>query len=737
MTFLSLPFLLAGLAAAIPLMLHMISRQKATELPFSTLRFLQISVEKTRRRKRFHDLLLMAVRMAVLILIAFGLARPTLTHLSALWGGGTATAVAIVLDNSASMGLIDQGRVRFRTALHAAEQILGELHEGDQVALLLTDGPKFPEAGHLDRTHEKVRQLLNQWIDAPSDTEGVSYERADLDAKIRQAQRLLADSDAASKHLYVLTDLQQVSLAAEQSRDGSAVADVPIIVVDCHQVPKPNVAIDGVDLEAALPVAGQPILAKVELFNAAPVAQQRHLELYVDGAQKYTSAALEIPPGGRLEHDAQFVCDRSGLCRGEVRLAGEDGSRLDDRRFFALEIDQGIPVAVVKPQRHEIPYLEDTFYVEQALAPGAAGDWAIRTTALTADELPTRQLAGFKVIFCVNLPALADETARQLAAYVAGGGNLVWIGGDHVDPDAYNRMNEEAGRGLLPVPLLDVRAPAAGGDRDSWQIGFLDKEHPALSDLVEPASLYQSVLIYKHLRLDVDEAAGVRVLARLDDGEPLLVQRSIGRGKVLLLGTGAHVGWSNLPLRPIFLPLLVRLTFDLAGAEQTRDQVLAGSPLVLPLDDAPRPPRVEVRLPNGETIRPEIAPAEGAPPESFRYDDTHQIGVYQLGLIGAKPRAFAVNVDPTEADPAKVGREALQSHFGATPLVFAEDPADLTDTFQWLREGQSLWELFLLAVLIALVFETFLANRLSPKQEQSQTTQPPPGLRRLARRGAA
>ncbi|MDI9444108.1 MAG: BatA domain-containing protein, partial [Planctomycetota bacterium] len=79
MTFVSAAFLFAALAGAIPVVLHMINRQQAKNLPFSTLRFLRISAEKTRRRKRIHDLLLMLLRVAVLILLAFGLAEPTLT----------------------------------------------------------------------------------------------------------------------------------------------------------------------------------------------------------------------------------------------------------------------------------------------------------------------------------------------------------------------------------------------------------------------------------------------------------------------------------------------------------------------------------------------------------------------------------------------------------------------------------------------------------------------------------
>jgi len=741
-------FLIAALAGIIPVVLHMVNRQKAKKLSFSTLRFLRISVQKTRRRKRVHDLLLMLLRMAVLLLIAVGLAKPTLTHLGSLFGGGASSAVAIILDNSASMGIMDQGMMRLETAKKAAWQILDEAAEGDQVGLWLTGGPEFPEQGKLNRSQDKARQMLNQ-LD-------VSYERADLALKVQDARKALAKSDAPNKQIYVLTDMQALSWeglkqqsekpADDAEKAGSAKEsrksrDVPIIFVDCNRAPKPNVAVTGVDLRAAVPVAGLPIQATVELFNASPVTRQRHLELYIDGVKKLSSPVLDIPPEGRLQHNFQFSFDRGGLHRGEVRLLGEDGSQYDDRRFFAMEVNRAIPVAVVKTEHHEIPYLDDAFYVERALAPTSSGDWAISITSLSlADgDLLSEPLSTYVALYCVNLPALEGDAAERLRSYVAGGGNIVWICGDNVEPEAYNRMNEQAQQQLLPAPLLDVRTPAPGEDRDSWSISFLDKKHRALSQLTEPASLYQSVLVYKHVRMDTDAARAVWVMARLDgDGEPILVQRNVGRGTVTMLGTSGHVGWTNLPLRPIFLPLLAGLTFEMAGAEQTRHQTLAGSPLELEFEGRTRPVGIEVEPPSGATFRLTTKDEDGTGDQKFLYADTHQIGIYLLRLLEAARRteiAYSVNVDPDESDPTKIERAELEKRFGETPLVFAEDPDDLTDTFTWLREGKSLWELFLTAVLIGLVFETFVSNRLSPKQEDDELKHVAPGMRRLAKKG--
>lgn len=728
LTLLAWPFALAALAAIIPIVLHLIHHQKARQVPFPTLRFLRVSVEKTRRRKRVQDLLLMLIRAAALVLIALGLARPTITHLHSLMGVGS-SAVVIVLDNSASMGAIDQEQSRLELAVGAASQILDELGDGDGVALLVTGGPPFPELGRLDSTQEKVRQVLPQCR--------VSYTRADLGAKVRQARKLLVESDAPNKQVYVLTDMQQRSwdslkrLAAPDvepekgsTREGETPAaaavglDIPVILVDCSRVAMPNVAVQGVEIKAPVPVAGLPIAVGVDLWNTSERPEERSMEMVIDDVKEQTSPALNLPARGHVKHDFSVTFRQGGLHRGEVRLVGQDGLKLDDRRFFALDVDQGIPVAVVKPRRHEIAYLEETFYLERALSPGKTGGSAIAVTPLVAEDLRTEALERYKVIFCVNLPAPDAETAQRLGSYVAAGGKLVWIAGDHVDPEAYNRMNASAKGSLLPASLVDVRTAQATPGHESWHVDFLDARHPALGSLVDPPKLYQSILVFKHVRMAVDRMPDAWVLARLDDGEPLLIERRVQRGRVLMLGTGAHVGWSNLPLRPIFLPLLMRLTFALAGTEQAQHEVVAGTALVLPLESQASPVNMEIQRPNKAAVRLHTESEKDRKGQVFRYADTHDIGNYLLRSLDPDcpvQTVFSVNADPEETDPARIERDEIQERFDPTPLIFADDPTDLSAAFAQLREGKSLWGFFLWTVLAVLVLETFLSNRWSPK----------------------
>ncbi len=529
MTFAVPLFLLAALAAGIPVVLHLISRQRAKELPFSTLRFLRISVEKTRRRRRIHDLLLMLLRVAVLLLIALGLARPTITNLHSLLGGGAQSAVAILFDNSASMGAIDQGKTRFDTALGAARQILREVRPGDEIALWLTCGREFPAQGQFDVEHDKVQQMLDQCA--------VSYERTDLSVGVEQARKLLATSKSTNKQIYVLTDMQELSWEGlkkesepsdakgdeSRSEEDRKAREIPLVIVDCNRAPAPNMAVQGVNIEATVPVAGLPIKAAVEVLNASSVASQRVVELYIDNAKEASSPALNVAPGERARHEFLFRFGAGGAHRGEVRLSGEDGNKLDDRRYFTMEVDQGIPVAICVGQRHEIPYLDDAFYLEKALSPASTGGAAIRPQVLTPGDLLSEPLSTFTAVYCVNVPALDADAAERLRTYVEQGGNLVWICGENVDPAAYNRMNELARKELLPAPLVEAR------EVDQQQL--------------DPAAAADKILI---AAWDAPPA-GTRVLWDSAAG-PLALQRPYGMGAITALGIDPTMV-SSTPLR--------------------------------------------------------------------------------------------------------------------------------------------------------------------------------------------
>ncbi len=711
-------FLLAALAGAIPVLLHMINRQNAPEMEFSTLRFLRLSVQKTRRRKYIHDVLLLLLRVAALVLLAFALAQPALHKLHGWLSGQANTAVAIVLDNSASMATVDQTGARWPRATTAAEQILDTLQNGDEVALLVSNGPAVLSARKLFRDHEVVRQALA--------TCRPSYERADLAAGLAEARRLLAKSTAPNKEIYVVTDMQATSWrelkTPAKKAAGDDAANPPMIVVDVGGPTEPNTALAAVHTHAIAPVAGVPMTVTVDVQGDAQVAQQRQVDLYVDGRKQAASPTLNIQPGAMAHYTFKLVLARRGLHQGDVRLEGKDACAADDRVFFAANIDPAIPVAVIKNKQQEIPFLDQAYYLERALAPAGASGGAFQVKSLTVATVQHEMLDRYVVVFCVDLAPPDAKLAQKLADYIAQGGNLVWICGDQVDPVRYSAANDQTGDKLLPIRLTGIRQPDPDHP-DGWQIGWLNPQQPIVSPFLEPPSLYQSVLVYRYVQVPPLSGSGVQVLAKLDNGQPLLLEKNIGSGKVFLFTSSMHVQWTNLPLRPLFLPLVARWVFYLAGTSVSRPALVAGTPWVLPTmpgEDV----SVEIVCPGGEIVRRNRT-ADDKNQQPIRFAETHQVGVYVVRIRRGNqtlPAAFAVNPDPDEAAPARLRQSALEAKLGAsTTLIFCTDPATIAKVIERLRQGQSLWEFFLLVVLLTLVAEAFLANRRALNMDHPDT----------------
>ncbi len=137
MTFLN-PFVLFGLvAAAIPIIIHLLNLRKLRTVEFSSLKFLK-ELQKTKmRRVRIRQLLLLLLRTLIVVAMVFAFSRPALRgSLAGVAGGHATTTMVILLDDSPSMTVRDERGVLFNQAKDAAERLIGLAKDGDNLFLL-------------------------------------------------------------------------------------------------------------------------------------------------------------------------------------------------------------------------------------------------------------------------------------------------------------------------------------------------------------------------------------------------------------------------------------------------------------------------------------------------------------------------------------------------------------------------------------------------------------------------
>jgi hypothetical protein len=204
MNFLNPLYLFALAAVAVPILIHIFSRRRVPEVPFSTIRFLSGSDRRSMMRINMRRLLLLLLRVLAVALIALAFARPVVRgSLAALFPTGGSRAACILLDRSFSMGVEGNEGVAFDRAVARVGAIVDNLERGDEVSLVLFDTKsEIVYNGELER--QAVRDALRN--------ARLSWAGTDLRGAAAFGERLLAASRREVRELYIVSDFQKTGM---------------------------------------------------------------------------------------------------------------------------------------------------------------------------------------------------------------------------------------------------------------------------------------------------------------------------------------------------------------------------------------------------------------------------------------------------------------------------------------------------------------------------------------------
>lgn len=727
-------FLFGILAAGIPVIIHMIHSARAPRVPFPTLRFLKSAAEKTARRRKIENLLLLILRMLLFALLALALSRPFIEREFGLFGK-TETSAVIVLDNSYSMNVTYKQRTRYSRAKREAKAILESKYQPTSCAIILTNpaGRPLPESLLTDRGE------LFHTIEQSS----ASGQQADLPASLRYAYKLLDKSKGVSKRLYIITDRQKLSWnGIEELEVMREHKSIPVAVIRLGEPEFSNVGITDVAVRSVGRVIGLSLTIDVRVKNSTNASEHRNVLLYVEKdfsapGTKRPASYMKVPkrsrsvelkpagtPGASKAVTFGFTFFEAGVYRCMVELDQSDSLLIDNRRRFTLRVADRVSALLVKDSHAAVPFQDDNYYLMPALDPmfGVVGGppWAIVPKEKLTSEVTEEDLGANDLVVINNVGEINEALARDLAAYVAAGHTVVFFLGPRTDLEKYNKLLFDNTRGteaLLPAKLLSRVGNAVRRD-EAEGIADVEEESPYLKGLVDKAAIYQDILVYEHVRMDMGEASSTEVLLRLKSGDPLLVHKPYGRGHVLLFTTTANTAWSNLPIPNLFLPMMVRIAHLSIRSEGFEGQVHWGSPLRLDFYPGRRD-KVEVNItnPQGAITRVRSSPAGTSNVATF--DDTHRLGFYSYALPGTTETggAIAVNQVGKESDLAESSDEELHEQIHAEEKYIGDSFATLKSRFEK-SVKEELWQYFLVACLILAVFECLIANWIRPGRGQ-------------------
>jgi len=617
-----LPWALAGLAAvAIPILAHLLRRQKLPKQTFPTIAFLHRIHATRAARLRVVDMLLLITRVLLVAALVFVAAAPYRVVRSSLLD--RQHALAIVFDDSMSMAAIHEGKTLIeRAAALSAEQVR-KVPEGSEVSVVLSGEPA--------RVWIRRRSETGVIETAFQELETRSTRGGDLCDAVQTAVELLLESELADRRLLVLSDFTEGARAedCEWPKRGVRVAFETVStpnpdnrhIASVDLIGEPDDP-DGVQLEVRVAGVASQAEQKLSLRQKGQETQSVAVRATEGGGE----ATISIPPGST---DAVV----------ELQLYPDDVLPADNVRGVLLGSDT-VHVLLVDGDPHPDPRKRETAFLSHALgvAPRIGRAFAVET--LDAQDLSESAIVRSDVLVLANA-TLDQEWLPLIQRFVGGGGSLWITAGDRINPRVYGSVLRE----LLPGRYTATRMEARPLSLESEGLPELAQSRVRGRTPIAEASL-DSV-----------------VTARFSDGAPAMLEHRYRSGRVAMFATSIDDAWTDLPYQPVFVPFVLDTLARLAG--RTEHTVAPFAAVSLPGSTASQ--RIQVVTPRGRTV--DLAEAD-----RVRFRDTGEIGAYRVLVNGVNGERFAFVVDAPSGESDLSSRDAPDAE--NAPEIVANDVSE-------------------------------------------------------------
>jgi Aerotolerance regulator N-terminal/von Willebrand factor type A domain len=677
MSFIAPLFFVALAGLAIPVLIHLIQREKKQIIHFPSLMFVQRVPYKSIQRRRIHNWLLLIVRLSALTLIILAFARPFFQRDNVTPAAGTgAREVVVLLDQSYSMGYGDRWE-RARAAAYQAVNSLGASDRGS-VVLFSSDAEIA-----LRSTAAGERERLTAVVAAAKPTDGATR----FAPALKVAGSILAESPLPRREVVLISDFQRGGWRGEEGAKLPAGASVtPKLIGGSEDAP--NVSVTAVSFarstfsnQERVAVTAVVVNRSMRSLNGGQIA----LEI---GGRPAQTQSLNVEASGSASVTFEPVSLASASMRGTVR-AGNDALAADNVFNFVLSPAQPVRVLVVDRGGSG----SATLYLTRALAIGDAPKF--ETTVKQPDAVSDEDLRRASTVV-LNDIAVPAALGRRLARFVEmGGGLFVALG-----PRASWSQDVD----ILPAAL---QAPVDKTRGDAARIGALEYGHPVFEPFRAPRSGdFAAARIYGYRAVTPSPMS--QILARFDAGAPALLERRTGTGRVLLWTSSLDLAWSDFPLKPVFLPFVHRAMRHLSAYAEPAPWSTVGQVLDASFGAAASQPLGGVVItPSGRQV-----PVEDEGGEVLELTEQ---GFYELRTRAGEGVAAVVasNVDSAESDltpmdPKEIVAAAMGGQDeGSRAAAGKPLPPDAQE------RSQRLWWYLLCIGILVLGADTLISNRMS------------------------
>ena len=545
MSFLAPFFLLGAAAVAAPIIFHLIRRTSKEKTIFSSLMFLQPTPPRLTRRSRLEHIFLLLLRCLVLSLLAFGFARPFLQRPFANTPSGQNKKIAILVDTSASMRREDL----WTRARSKAEQYLRAATPGDSIALFTFDRRLSPlvsfeqwsSLGPGERASAAVERL-NQ---ANPGWQGTHLGSALISAVEALEESANRDPQAgAIRQLVLITDLQEGS-RLEGLQGFEWPRGVEIIIETIKAKKTSNAGLQLLTEREDAEVAPGESSPKIRVSNSADSAREQFRVGWLpstDASMVGASLDVYVPPGQNTIVQAPPI--PAGLREQRLVLVGDDHD-FDNSVFVVPPRAEKIPVLYLGDES-ERDSTQPLYYLRRAFQQTRMQTVNIlsrtNNSLITPEDVASAQL--------VVVSESMNDDLQKVARQCLEAGKTVVL--PMKSTQSAQLLSKLAGASLIGADEIGGGGYAMLEQIDFQSAIFSPFDDPRFND-------FTKIHFWKHRKIETNQLANLKVLARFDKGDPAVLQMVIGKGTLLVLTSGWHPADSLLALSSKFVPMLYSL----------------------------------------------------------------------------------------------------------------------------------------------------------------------------------
>lgn len=657
------PWFLGGLAAVgLPIWLHLLRKHRTVPLPFSSLMFFERRTQSSIKHRRLQYLLLFALRTAFLVLLVLAFAKPYVQRNAEALPSGRKLLVAAI-DNSFSMRQGD----RLARAKQQAVETLRQLRAEDRAQVLSINSQVQTMS---DVSND--RSVLNAAVRAIEPTDARSSY-----AELARALRSIAQAAHTPVEAHLFSDMQKSSLPSSFAdlRLGDGVRLVPHALAGQRQ---PNFTVEIASVPRRL-YGSKKARVQATIAGFGTGRASRRVSLVLNGREA-ESKLVEVPASGRASVEFAALEAPYGSNRGEIRIDSGDAFPDDDRFYFSLERSDPRPALFI----HEARNTRGLIYFRAALE--SSNENAFSLEEATPEQVANISPAKYAFVVLSDVTSVPAGFEEALGRYVRGGGSVLIALG-----------RASAVRNRLPVyggAIVETRYATREGERFQT-VGFIDPAYPSF----RKASQCQGVKFYQAIRIDPAQA---RVAARLSDETPLLLERQMGEGRVLVFASTFDNIANDFPLHASFVPFVEQTAHYLGRLDDRPGNFLVGSYFELRSgrEQAVEAAALEVLDPKGARA---LSLAEATSAQNIQLAAS---GFYDVRRPKSQHELVAVNADRRESDLDVIPQETLALWQNTGQAIRPASGGTESE-----RKPVHLWRYVMIAVLALAVVESWLSNR--------------------------